>query len=76
MTRGSEMNTERDFAASRATRIARESHEYMRRRQGQYTCQADPLNPCWDNRPTDVVGQHWGGGDACANCTMRAKVSA
>lgn len=66
------MNT--DYNARRATRIARESHEYMARRQGSYTCQADPLNPCWDNRPTDVAGEHWGGGEACANCKTRAGV--
>lgn len=64
------MNT--DYNARRATRIARESHAYMARRQGRYTCQADPLNPCWDDRPGDVAGQHWGGGQACANCTTRA----
>ena len=27
-------------------------------------CKCDVLNPCWDNRPTDVPGQHWGGGRA------------
>jgi hypothetical protein len=60
----------------RAARIAAESHRVMRARQGEYTCHADPLNPCWDNRPTDVVGKHWGGGSACANCVVRAAVSA
>lgn len=57
-----------------ASRIARESHEVARARQGKFTCSADPLNPCWDGRPGDVVGKHWGGGDACPNCTARAKV--
>lgn len=66
------MNATPDFAARRATRIARESHEAARREQGKYTCLADPLNPCWNNRPTDVAGKHWGGGDACTNCTTRA----
>ncbi len=68
-------NSKPDLNAQRATRIARESHEWARRRQGKYTCQADPLNPCWDARPTDVVGQHWGGGVACANCTKRAEAA-
>jgi len=39
-------------------------------------CQADPLNPCWDNRKDDVPGQHWGGGDACPECNLRAALSA
>lgn len=37
-------------------------------------CAFDVLNPCWDNRPSDVVGQHWGGGDACPACTEAAKL--
>lgn len=32
-------------------------------------CKCDILNPCWDNRPTDVPGKHWGGGLACEPCT-------
>lgn len=36
-------------------------------------CKFDVLNPCWDNRPTDVPGYHWGGGDACPACTEAAK---
>lgn len=36
------------------------------------SCQNDRLNPCWNGRPTDVVGKHWGIGDACANCNARA----
>lgn len=35
-------------------------------------CQHDILNPCWDDREDDVVGQHWGGGPACAPCTEAA----
>lgn len=35
-------------------------------------CRFDALNPCWSNRPTDVIGKHWGGGDACPECTVRA----
>lgn len=35
-------------------------------------CQFDVLNPCWDNRPRDVPGKHWGEGDACAACTRAA----
>lgn len=35
-------------------------------------CQFDVLNPCWDNRPTDVPGKHWGGGEACTACTEAA----
>ena len=46
--------------------------------EGQH-CRFDVLNPCWDNRPTDVVGRHWGGGDACPVCNalgVLAKVAA
>lgn len=37
-------------------------------------CDYDVLNPCWDNRPDDVPGQHWGGPDvkACPACTKAA----
>lgn len=35
-------------------------------------CTVDVLNPCWDARPTDVVGKHWGGGHACVACTKTA----
>lgn len=37
-------------------------------------CQNDVLNPCWDSRPDDVPGQHWGGPEfkACAACTRAA----
>ena len=33
-------------------------------------CQFDVLNPCWDNRPTDVPGLHWSSepGDECKAC--------
>lgn len=41
-------------------------------------CQFDVLNPCWDNRPTDKPGVHWGSepgaeGTACAACTAAAQ---
>lgn len=38
-------------------------------------CQYDVLNPCWDNRPTDVPGKHWGGDDieACPACAKAAR---
>lgn len=39
-------------------------------------CLVDPLNPCFDNRPTDVAGQHWGAGEACPVCQARAAVAA
>ncbi len=38
-------------------------------------CQADVLNPCWDNRPTDIPGQHWGGGAACLHCNLRSAIA-
>jgi hypothetical protein len=38
-------------------------------------CLCDPLNPCWDNRPADVPGKHWGGGEACINCSFRAALA-
>lgn len=39
------------------------------------SCQSDVLNPCWNGRPTDVAGKHWGGGTACANCRGRAAIA-
>ena len=38
-------------------------------------CQCDVLNPCWDNRPDDVLGKHWGGGEACPECNLRAVIA-
>jgi hypothetical protein len=38
-------------------------------------CLVDVLNPCWNARPNDVTGQHWGGGKACAVCTARAVIA-
>lgn len=38
-------------------------------------CTVDPLNPCWAGRPGDVLGQHWGGGDACPHCHLRAAIA-
>lgn len=38
-------------------------------------CHFDALNPCWNNRPTDVLGKHWGGGSACPVCTARAAIA-
>lgn len=37
-------------------------------------CQHDMLNPCWDNRQSDIPGQHWGGGIACAPCRKVAEI--
>ena len=39
-------------------------------------CTVDPLNPCWDDRSTDIAGKHWSGGEACAACTAAAKAVA
>lgn len=39
-------------------------------------CAFDPLNPCFNNRPTDVVGRHWGGSPACAVCNARGVLRA
>jgi len=36
-------------------------------------CTVDLLNPCYDRRPTDQIGRHWGGGLACAACTCAAE---
>lgn len=36
-------------------------------------CKHDVLNPCWDDRPDDVPGEHWSGlGPACEPCTNAA----
>tara|TARA_Y100001933_G_scaffold225560_1_gene238959 strand:- start:584 stop:799 length:216 start_codon:yes stop_codon:yes gene_type:complete len=37
-------------------------------------CHHDTLNPCWDNRQSDIPGQHWGGGIACQPCTTAAEI--
>lgn len=37
-------------------------------------CQCDVHNPCWNDRPTDVPGKHWGGGTACPPCTAKAAI--
>lgn len=39
------------------------------------TCTTDVLNPCWDARPTDKPGRHWGWGEACASCQARFALS-
>lgn len=37
-------------------------------------CRYDVLNPCWDNRRSDVPGKHWSGlGNACKPCTEAAR---
>jgi hypothetical protein len=43
-------------------------------------CLADPLNPCWDNRPADKPGLHWGSENdrpirACSSCNARAAIA-
>ncbi len=40
-------------------------------------CQYDVLNPCWDNRPDDIVGKFWGDPtvDGCEACTKEAMKS-
>lgn len=37
-------------------------------------CENDVLNPCWDNRPDDIVGKFWGEADidGCDACTKEA----
>lgn len=37
-------------------------------------CQFDVLNPCWDNRPDDIPGKHWGDPDVtgCLACAAEA----
>lgn len=39
-------------------------------------CKCDVLNPCWDNRKSDIPGQHWGGGPACEPCTKAGQQAA
>lgn len=43
-------------------------------------CLADVLNPCFDNRPTDKPGLHWGSTEtepiaACSSCVARAAIA-
>lgn len=40
-------------------------------------CQHDVLNPCWDGKWSTEHGQgkHWGGGDACPECQLRAAIA-
>lgn len=63
-----------DLADARLIAAAPELLEAARR-SALDTCRADPLNPCFDGRPGDVPGRHWGGGDACAPCTARAAIA-
>ena len=35
-------------------------------------CRFDVLNPCWDDRPGDIPGRHWGDVPACEPCTKAA----
>lgn len=42
---------------------------------GSLVCMFDHLNPCWDDRPSDAPGRHWGEGDACACCIARAAIA-
>jgi hypothetical protein len=35
-------------------------------------CKCDVLNPCWDNRKTDIPGLHWSGAPACEPCAEAA----
>lgn len=35
-------------------------------------CEYDVLNPCWDNRKTDIPEEHWGGFPACDACKKAA----
>lgn len=43
-------------------------------------CLFDHLNPCWDNRPSDKPGLHWGSEEgapieACSACNARAAIA-
>jgi hypothetical protein len=38
-------------------------------------CWYDPLNPCWNDRPEDIPGKHWGSGNACPVCTAKAALA-
>jgi hypothetical protein len=47
---------------------------------GLSKCFFDPLNPCWDNRPSDKPGWHWGTTAdnpvrACQLCYARAVIA-
>ncbi len=42
-------------------------------------CEVDALHPCWSdgrNQSTALPLQHWGGGDACPECRLRAALRA
>lgn len=45
--------------------------------EGRAGCLFDVLNPCWDGRPTDLIGKHWGmeSVPACAYCHARASIA-
>lgn len=65
------------LSAARAV-VAMTFHEACnadRAMQPKLYCQCDVLNPCWDNRPNDVPGKHWAGGDACSHCNLRAAIA-
>lgn len=60
--------------AARAV-VAMTHHEARNAKSPKLYCSADKLNPCWDNRPDDVAGKHWGGGEACPHCNLRAAIA-
>lgn len=41
-------------------------------------CEFDVLNPCWDNRPSDIPGTHWGDKNvkSCPACAKTARSTA
>ena len=66
--------TDRDAAAN-ARLIAAAPDLLEAAKAMDLDCRADVLNPCYAGRRDDVPGQHWGGGKACAPCTMRAAIA-
>ena len=67
--------TEEDEANARLIAEAPNLLKELKRLTATDGCHYDQLNPCWNNRPTDIPGRHWGGGNACPICSALAAIA-
>ena len=79
-TSGPHVQADWEFGEKYAAMFAATPHLLQRMKELNLACSYDVLNPCWNNRPTDKPGLHWGSEPdnvihACANCTIRAAIA-